>query len=130
MPRKIDVRRLGLLVRRKRERDSLTLQDVADQTGLKVPTISRIERAEPEDLEVSTFLTLCEWLPADPAEFHEGKELPAPSTKNKVAHNTPDLVELYLRADKNLNEKTAAALSKLFRTAYQTMGDQIRRKRG
>lgn len=64
MPRKIDVRRLGLLVRRKRERDNITLKDVADQTGLKVPTISRVERAEPEDLEGSTFLTLCKWLPA------------------------------------------------------------------
>lgn len=130
MPRTIDVRRLGLLVHRKRERDNLTLQDVANQTGLKVPTISRVERAEPEDLEVSTFLTLCEWLPANPDEFSEGKGLSAPSTKNKITHNTPDVVELYLRADKNLNKKTAAALSKLFRTAYETMSDQLRPKRG
>jgi hypothetical protein len=32
---------------------------------------------------------------------------------------TPDAVELHLRADKNLNPKTAELLVKMFRAAYQ-----------
>jgi transcriptional regulator with XRE-family HTH domain len=130
MPTKTDVRRLGLLVRRKRERDELTLRNVADQTGLKIPTISRVEHADAQDLEGSTLLTLCTWLGADPDDFTEGKALPRPAATDKITHNTPDVVELYLRADKNLNKTTATALSTLFRTAYDTMSKQIRAKRG
>lgn len=131
MPSRTDVRRLGMLIQRKREQDNLKLRDVAEQTGLKIPTISRIERGDAKDLGSGTLLTLCTWLGADPDEFKEGAALPAPSgAKIKVTDNTPDVVELYLRADKNLNKKTAAALSTLFRTAYETMSNQIRAKRG
>lgn len=131
MPSRTDVRRLGMLVQRKREQDNLKLKDVAEQTGLKIPTISRIERGDAQDLGSGTLLTLCTWLGAAPDDFKEGTALPAPSgAKVKVTDNTPDVVELYLRADKNLNKKTAAALSTLFRTAYETMSSQIRAKRG
>ncbi|MGA9040732.1 MAG: helix-turn-helix transcriptional regulator [Terriglobales bacterium] len=130
MSTKTDVRRLGMLVQRKREEDELTLRDVAEQTGLKIPTISRIERGEAQDLEGGTLLTLCRWLGADPDEFKGGSALPVPpSSKATVSHNTPDVVELYLRADKRLDRKTAAALSTLFRTAYKAMSTQIRAKR-
>lgn len=129
MPTGTNVRRLGMLVQRKRESDALTLKDVAQQTGLKIPTISRIERGEAQDLEGGTLLALCTWLGADPDDFREGAALPTPP-KAKAEHNVPDVVELYLRADKNLNRKTAAALSTLFRTAYTAMSGQIRTKRG
>ena len=125
-----NVRSLGMLVRKKRDRDGLTLRDVADQTGLKIPTISRVERGEAQDLEGGTLLTLCTWVGANPDDFKEGAALPAPpSRKAKVRHdNVPDVVELYLRADKNLNKKTATALSTLFRAAYETMSGQIRKR--
>ncbi len=126
-----NVRSLGMLVRKKRDRDGLTLRDVADQTGLKVPTISRVERGDAQDLEGNTLLALCTWVGANPDNFKEGAALPAlPAGKPKIKHNTPDVVELYLRADKNLNKKTASALSTMFRTAYETMSNQIRTKRG
>ena len=131
MPTKTNVRRLGMLVRGKREKNGLTLKDVADQTELKIPTLSRIERGDADDLEGGTLLTLCTWLGADPDDFKEGSPLPAPvGAKSKITHSTPDVVELYLRADKNLDKRTAAALSTLFRTAYETMSNQIRTRRG
>ncbi len=131
MPPKTDVRRLGMLVQRKRERDDLTLKDVASRTGLKIPTISRVERGEAQDLEGGTLLALCTWLGADPDDFKEGAALPVPSgARVKVTDKTPDVVELYLRADKNLDKKTATALSTLFRTAYETMSGRIRSKGG
>ena len=129
MPTRTDVRKLGMLVRRKRDRDRLTLKDVADQTGLKIPTISRIERGDADDVEAGTLLTLSAWLGVDAENFKEGGALPG-SSKSKVTHSTPDVVELYLRADKKLNEKTAAALSTLFRTAYETMSIRMRPRRG
>lgn len=131
MPTRIDVRRLGIAIRRKRERENLTLRDVSDQTGLKIPTISRIERGASEDLESATFLTLTTWLGSVPNDFIEGEALPTPpTTKSKVPQATPDVVELYLRADKNLDKATAAALATLFRTAYKTMSKKIVARRG
>ena len=129
MPTKIDVRRLGMLMHSKRKRDNLTLKDVADQTGLKIPTISRVERGASQDLESATLLTLTEWLGLDPKDVAEGENLP-PAPKAKITHTTPDLVELYLRADKKLDKTTASALSTMFRAAYETMSKQIRSKRG
>jgi transcriptional regulator with XRE-family HTH domain len=118
-----------MLVRGKREKNGLTLKDVADQTGLKIPTLSRVERGEADDLEGGTLLTLCSWLGVDPDDFKEGTPLPAPAgARSKITHSTPDVVELYLRADKNLDKRTAAALSTLFRTAYKTMSNQIRKR--
>ena len=130
MPTKIDVRRLGMLVRSKRERDDLTLKDASDQTGLTIPTISRIERGASQDIEGGTLLTLTRWLGSDPQDVTEMEPAAAaPLGKTKIAHTTPDIVELYLRADKNLDKTTASALSELFRTAYTTMNKQIRTKR-
>lgn len=127
-----NVRSLGMLVRNKRKRDGLTLRDVAHQTGLKVPTIARVEHGDGKDIEGGTLLTLCTWVGANPDNFKEGAALPAPPAgKARIGHNTPDVVELYLRADKDLNKKTASALSTLFRTAYETMSNQIKAtKRG
>lgn len=131
MPTKVDVRRLGMLMRSRREREELTLKDVSDQTGLKIPTLSRIERGASRDIEGGTLLTLTRWLGSDPEDIAEGEPIAAAAAgKTKVAHTTPDVVELYLRADKNLDKTTAAGLSTLFRTAYATMSKQIRAKKG
>jgi transcriptional regulator with XRE-family HTH domain len=129
MPTKIDVRRLGMLIRGKRERENLTLKDVAELTGLKIPTISRVERGASDDVEGGTLLTLTRWLGTNPEEVTGQHQLPTlPAGKSKPAHTTPDVVELYLRADKNLDKTTAAALATMFRTAYETMSKRIRAK--
>jgi transcriptional regulator with XRE-family HTH domain len=120
-----------MLLRRKRERDNLTLKDVADRTGLKIPTISRVERGAAQDLESGTFLTLANWLDLEPKDLLEGEPLPLPPVaKSKVTHTTPDVVELYLRADKDLDKTTATALSTMFRTAYEMMSKRMPAKRG
>lgn len=122
-----NVRSLGMLVRKKRHSGGLTLRDVASQTGLKVPTISRVERGDAQDLEGGTLLALCTWVGVNPDNFNEGAPATLPRAANaRVVHNTPDAVELYLRADKNLDKRTASALSSLFRTAYETMSNQMR----
>ena len=116
----IDVEKLGRLVRRKRQKEKLSLRELADLTELKIPTLSRIERGASKDLESATLLALSKWLGKDWNELREQK--PKPIVRGgKTVEQTPDIVDVYLRADKNLNRDTAHALSLLFRTAYENL---------
>jgi transcriptional regulator with XRE-family HTH domain len=118
MPEGIDVARMGRLVRKKREARNMSLRELAEATNLKIPTISRIERGASKDLETPTLLALSKWLGRDWKEFQEKRPAPV-MRKGKPVEHTPDVVEVYLRADKNLDRDTANALSVLFRTAYE-----------
>jgi transcriptional regulator with XRE-family HTH domain len=113
----IDVARLGRLVRKKRVKDDLSLRDLAEITKMKIPTLSRIERGASKDVATASLLALSEWLGEDWEELRPQKPKPIVRNKKLVEH-TPDIVEVYLRADKNLDRQTAEALSHLFRNAY------------
>ena len=116
----IDVVRLGRLVRRKRQKEQLSLRELADQLELKIPTLSRIERGASKDLGSATLLALSNWLGKDWSQLREQK--PKPIVRSgKTLEQTPDIVDVYLRADKHLNQDTANALSVLFRTAYENL---------
>lgn len=116
----IDVEKLGRLVRYKRKNEELSLRQLADITELKIPTLSRIERGASRDLESATLLALAKWLGKDWSELREQKPKPIVRGR-KTIDQTPDIVDVYLRADKNLNRDTAQALSLLFRTAYENL---------
>lgn len=118
MPEGIDVARLGRLVRKKREARQMSLRDLAETTNLKIPTLSRIERGASKDLGSATLLALSKWLGTDWEELQQ-KKPKVITRKGKTLEHTPDVVEVYLRADKNLDRDTANALSVLFRTAYE-----------
>ena len=120
MAEKIDVVRLGRLVRRKRQKQELSLRELADQLELKIPTLSRIERGASKDVSSATLVALSEWLGADWSELREQKPKSVVRS-GKTVEETPDIVDVYLRADKNLNQATAQALSLLFRTAYENL---------
>lgn len=116
----IDVARLGKLVRRKREKKGLSLLQLSRAIEVKVPTLSRIERGASKDLESATLLALSAWLGKDWQELREQK--PKQVVRHgKTVEDTPDIVDVYLRADKNLNRETADALSRIFRTAYDNL---------
>jgi transcriptional regulator with XRE-family HTH domain len=113
----IDVARLGRLVHRKRRNDRLSLRELAEITDLKIPTLSRIERGASKDIESATLLALSEWLGKDLNELREQK--PKSIVRGgKDLEQTPEILDVYLRADKNLNRDTAHALSELFKAAY------------
>jgi transcriptional regulator with XRE-family HTH domain len=118
MPEGIDVARLGRLVRKKREARQMSLRDLAESTNLKIPTLSRIERGASKDLGSAALLALSKWLGTDWEELQQ-KKPKVIIRKGKPLEHTPDVVEVYLRADKNLDRDTANALSVLFRTAYE-----------
>jgi transcriptional regulator with XRE-family HTH domain len=115
----IDVIRLGRFVRRKREKEGLSLRELAERTQLKIPTLSRVERGASKDLESATLLALSDWLGKDWNELREQKPKPV-ARRGKTLEQTPDIVDVYLRADKNLDRDTAQALSLIFRSAYET----------
>jgi len=118
MAEAIDVARLGRQVHKKRTNEGLSLRELAEITELKVPTLSRIERGDSKEIESSTLLALCRWLEIDPKSLRNHKPTPV-TDAGKIAEETPDIVDVYLRADRNLDQNTAQSLSTLFRTAYE-----------
>ena len=119
----VDIGRLGKRLKRvRKQRGDLTLQEVADATKLHIATLSRIERGAAKEVESATLLALASWMGTAVEEF---KGMPRPVDRgNKIIEETPDIVELHLRADKKLDKKTATALGNLFRAAY----DQLAKK--
>lgn len=118
MAQAVDAVWLGEKLRAERENKGLTLKDVADETGVSVPTLSRIERGAAKGLSSDTYVVVSRWVGVDPTATPEG-----PSPVNRL----PDVVELHLRADRNLDKKTADALATLFRTAYDTLAAKGKR---
>ncbi len=120
MAEPVDVERLGQRLRRVREDRELTLEGVWKATGVSVATLSRIERGGSKDVDGGTLVSLCKWMGARPEEFRFNAEPPKTPGK-RIPASTPEAVELYLRADKNLDPRTAALLSEMFRAAYQKL---------
>jgi|SRR4051794_4541293 transcriptional regulator with XRE-family HTH domain len=109
----IDFEALGKRLREVRNERKMTLEEVWKATGVSVPTLSRIERGDAKGLLGETLITLSNWIGTS-AKFWK---------KADAVDSIPDVVELHLRADKNLDKKTAEALAQLFRAAY----DQVKK---
>jgi transcriptional regulator with XRE-family HTH domain len=113
---------LGQRLKDARRRRNKTLDDVHKDTGVSIATLSRIERGDAANIESKTLIAIANWLrisldsisPA-PVRVHAGK-------------STPDVVELHLRADKNLNSTTATALSNAFRMLYDQFAAEAKKK--
>lgn len=119
MPEPVDVERLGQRLRRARREQEATLEDVFKATGVSVATLSRVERGGSRDIDAGTLVSICRWMGAKPEEFRPDAEPPKTPTRRTPA-STPEAVELYLRADKNLDERTAVLLAEMFRAAYES----------
>jgi transcriptional regulator with XRE-family HTH domain len=122
MPEPVDVERLGQRLRRVREERGYTLDQLRQETGVSVATLSRIERGGSKEIDAGTLVALCEWMGARPAEFSLAAEPPKVPGR-KAPASTPEAVELYLRADKRLNPQTAALLAEMFRAAYERLAN-------
>lgn len=127
MAEPVDVAVLGERLKRMRKAREVTLKDVAERTEISIATLSRIERGDAKSVDSPTLLALAKWIGADASEFVERPDLET----GKVAeqHTTPDVVELHLRADKNLDKRTAIALAKMFRAAYDSFAQEDRREK-
>lgn len=115
----LDLIAFGERLRKERLKRGLTLQEVSDQAGVSVPTLSRIERGEAAEIESNTLIALAKWMRVSLELFSGGAKLLSKK------QSTPDAVELHLRADKNLNPQTASALAKMFRAAYEELAEKM-----
>jgi transcriptional regulator with XRE-family HTH domain len=126
MPHGIDPDWLGTRLKETRTKRQLTLHEVAEKTGISIATLSRIERGDFQNLKSDTLVTLTEWMGTEVEKLK--KEPPAMLHRGRVVENMPDIVELHLRADKNLDRKTATALAKMFRTVYEQLTERKKHK--
>ncbi len=124
MPHGIDPESLGNRLRTERKRRKLTLQAVSEQTGVSVATLSRIERGGSQTINSDTLVALTDWIGTGIESVK--KEPPPVVHHGKIVESTPDIVELHLRADKNLDRKTAMALANLFRSVYEQVTGQMK----
>ena len=111
---------LGRAIRRRREELGLSLRDVADETNVSASTLSRIENGTGKP-DADNIAALTRWLdmPMERVMSGRGKDADAATPVVYFPHeSTPDIIEAHLRADRNLNEETARALSEMFRVAY------------
>lgn len=113
------VRKRGLAeaVRVGRREQGLTLRQAGEACGVSAATIMRIERGGGFDLD--TLAKVCAWLNMAPEPFvseTQGK----PRREDKEL-STPEAVAVYLRADPNLDDRTAQLLVETFRELYRSL---------
>lgn len=110
--------RISGLVKAKRREKKLGLRAVASESGVSASTLSRLERGIATSLpDADTLTKLANWLEVSVSFLlSEENEL---TSSNVPKLNTPEIVEVHLRADKNLTPETATALAELFRVAYE-----------
>lgn len=93
-----------------RKHKDLSLRDVADVTGISAATLSRFGgRKGNPDLE--TLSKLIDWLELDRGDVF--------GASASTPRDTPEAVEVHLRADPKLDPKTAQALGEGFRIMYE-----------
>jgi transcriptional regulator with XRE-family HTH domain len=130
----VNTEELGRAIRRKRAQLGLSLRDVATETDVSASTLSRIENGTGKP-DADNIARLTSWLDVPMERILRGRNPESEATKAVVYYPqepTPEIVEAHLRADKNLNPETAAALSELFRVAYKQFSSNekpIKRKR-
>jgi transcriptional regulator with XRE-family HTH domain len=116
-PTLLDAKNLQERLVAKRRDERLSLRQVADATGVSVPTVSRVLRGHLPERE--NLLRLARWV-----DMPIG-ETTATRNRNHLVHaaevSTVQAVELHLRADKDLNGEDAEALADLFKIAYERL---------
>jgi transcriptional regulator with XRE-family HTH domain len=105
-----DVSELGALLKKRRKSRNLSLRDVADQTGVSLNTLSRVERGHVPDLP--NFRKIIEWLdvPADVFLDPSSSSMP-----------TPQVIARHLRADPHLPNGAAERIASLVEEMYQQL---------
>jgi transcriptional regulator with XRE-family HTH domain len=106
----ITLKNIGAALRR--ERGDSGLRETAKEIGISPATLSRVEGGKLPDIE--TFTKICQWMKLD-----AGKVLG--TTYDKPQGQLQPVV--HLKADKNLSEKAAKALSAMIIAANACFND-------
>lgn len=100
----IDYKRFSDTLRTTRATRSLNQRQAAAQAGVSSPRLSQIETGNVGELNVSTFLRLCDWMEADPVNF-----IVADNGKMSVTHT--QLIAGALRLHPGLEPQVGAAVA-------------------
>ena len=107
----VDYPRLAKLIKTKRK--GRALREVAAEIGDTSPsTLSRVESERLDDITMSTFLSLCDWLGISPANLIKDKGRKKPPTTD-----LPARVELELR-ESDIDDMSARVLAQAFAAGY------------
>ena len=108
------------LIRAKRRQSKIGLRTAALESEISASTLSRIERGAATTLpDAETLAKLSKWLKVPVSRLMSDGSTSTNRKSPKLA--TPEQIEVYLRADKNLSQKTAEALSQMFKLLYNQM---------
>lgn len=105
-------------MKRKRALDGLTLRQAAKESHVSLGTYYRAEKEVKGVPDLATLLGICGWLGIAVDDVFEN-EKPQKKEGDQPKQSTPDVVEVYLRADKKLRPETAKALASVFKAAYE-----------
>jgi transcriptional regulator with XRE-family HTH domain len=116
----INVGELGQYIKRKRERERLSLRAVAKQTQVSASTLSRIENGTGIP-DTPTLARLARWLNIPFERIVTGGNSKESPIVYYPQESVPDIVAAHLRADRNLTPDQARALEDMFRIAYNQL---------
>jgi transcriptional regulator with XRE-family HTH domain len=116
----INVAELGQYIKRKRERERLSLRNVAKQTQVSASTLSRIENGTGVP-DTPTLARLARWLNIPFERIVTGGNSKESPIVYYPQESVPDIVAAHLRADRNLTPEQARALEDMFRIAYDQL---------
>jgi transcriptional regulator with XRE-family HTH domain len=104
-----EIANLGAILRARRREKHLSLRDLADQTGVSLNTLSRVERGHVPDLR--NFRLIIDWLELPAERFLEGAG----------ESSTPEVIARHLRADHRLPQDAAAKIAQLVEEMYHEL---------
>lgn len=107
---------LPALIKAKRRETKESLRDIAQKSGISASTLSRLERGTMTSIpDTETLTKMATWLEVS-LDFLLQENVDVERQSPQLS--TPDLIEVHLRADKDLSPETAMALSETFRLLY------------
>jgi transcriptional regulator with XRE-family HTH domain len=104
----VDMKLVGDLVRQKRKRENMSLREAAVQVRISAPTLQRVETGQLPT--ASVLVRVADWLGV---KVDDLRQRPSESPRGTVAQ-----IEIFLRADPNLDRKAAAAIANIVREVY------------
>ena len=102
---------LGARLKTERRKQRLSLRDLADETGISLNTLSRVERGYMPDLK--NYQKIVDWLGVPADTF-----LDADIDQDPI--ETPEVIARHLRADSRLGPAAAAKIVSVVQEMYES----------
>jgi transcriptional regulator with XRE-family HTH domain len=103
---------LGAHLKTERRKRRLSLRDLADETGISVNTLSRVERGYLPDLK--NYQKITDWLGLPADTFLDSSEGQSPL-------DTPDVIARHLHSDTRLGPAAAAKIAAMVQDMYRSL---------